>query len=191
LGTRGRVEPARLVTQLEGRVLTNGDVEVAATTELGPREGAIFFAFSVHGRALPLGEAVIKQGRAQAVVEGIAPFLRLAPGPLPPSSLAARLDDWPDDCKLGQLVVDAGGGASPTLETPTVREQFLEITAYFEDPALAGGWELLLAASPNSWQMLAKFDIKCLVERPQVLKAKMPGTVEEGPFGGALWLRRQ
>jgi len=55
---------------------------------------------------------------------------------------------------------------------------------------MEGMWELLLAVSPNSWQMLGQFDIKCYIERPQVLLAGMPIEAVEGSFGGALLLRR-
>jgi len=189
-GTSATVEPVQLFTHLQGVVRSDGALEIEASTELGPLEGAVFFAFSMNGRALPLAEASIKRGRVSVVVEGLAGFLRLPVGPIPANTLAARLDDWPEDCKLGQLIVRPGKAPMPLLEMPVVRDGELVLVGFFEDLRMEGAWQLLLASTPNTWQMLAEFDIKCLIERPQALKARMPKAAKGGPFGGALLLRR-
>jgi len=190
-GIRGAIEPVQLFTQLEGVVLPNGDLQIEASTDFGPAERAVFFAFSMNGRALPLAEATVQKGRVQVVVEGLGQFLRLSTGPIPEKTLAARLDDWPEVCKLGHVIVHSGVNAFPVLDLPVISSGHLVLTGVFEEPQLDGKWELLVAVSPNCWQMLAEFDIKCVFERPQVLRAAMPSTAMEGPFGGALWFRRQ
>jgi hypothetical protein len=190
-GSTGSMPAAQILTHLEVMALSNGNLEVIASTEFGPREGSIFFAYTLNGKALALAEARIKNGQVRVVVEGLAQFLQLPAGQVLSSTLAARIGDWPEECKFSQLLVESGVDAAPKLEMPVIRNGILELNCYFESPQLDGRWELLLAITPNCWQMLARFDIKCVIERPQVLKATMPETAREGPFGGALWLRRQ
>ena len=187
----GSTEPLKLFTRVEGSVLESGDLEIFAEAKPGTTDGAVYFGFSHQGRALPLAEGMLINGQVKLTVDGLGGFLRLPIGSVSRNSLSARFDDWTDECKLGQILVQPWGGTSPSVEPPAVIDGQLALPIRLEDPHLEGPWELLLAVTPNCWQMLAHFDIKCEFGRRQVLSADLPGTVREGPFGGALWLRRQ
>ncbi len=190
-GATGSIEPLKLFTRLEASVLDSGDLEIFAEAKPGTTDRAVYFGFSHQRRALPLVEGMLLNGQVKLTIDGFGGFLRLPVGPVSRNSLTARFEDWPDECKFGQILVQPWGGTSPSVELPIISDGKLLLPSRFEDPQLEGQWELLLAVTPNCWQMLAHFDIKCEFGRRQVLSADLPGTVREGPFGGALWLRRQ
>ena len=190
LGSRGATDSTAVVTRLDGFVNSEGDIEVSATFELGPREGTAFFALAVNGRSLPLASTTFNGGTARITLKGLAVFMNLESGPIPQGSLSVRLDDWPENAKVGAVIVESDGGVLPEVHPPAIKDGFLQLECFFEVPQMDGEWELLVATSPNTWQLLAQFDITSLTERPQTLLAKMPNNAKEGPFGGALWFRR-
>lgn len=189
-GNRGTAEATHVFAEVSGNVCDDGAIEIEAIAELEPDDRLVFFAYSVNGRTLPLAEAAVRKGRAVVRVEGLGDFLRLPSGPIPEYSLSAKFDYWPESSKCGQIIVQAGNAPAPRLEVPILKNGKLILSGYFDDPELEGRWELLLAVTPNSWQMLAQFDITCVIERPQAISAKMLTSAKEGPFGGALLLRR-
>jgi hypothetical protein len=190
IGSPWSIDSADFVTQFFGQVHPNGDVEISAAVRPETKADSLFVSFSMSGRTLALTEGKIVDGRVRVVLEGLADILRLPVGPLSQEALSARTGGWPEQCEIGQIVVESGPRRPPYLGLPTVRDGWLELTGYFEESEIGGKWELSVAVSPNSWQVLHRFDIKGVIERPQVLQAALPKTALDGPFGGALLLKR-
>lgn len=184
------LDGADVVTVYTGDVHPNGDIEFEAVVRPEIEAASLFISFTLNGRSLALVETEIVAGRARVYLESLGRFMGLPVGPLAVECLSASTGGWPEQCEVGQIIVESGPRRSPFLGLPMVRDGNLELSGYFEETEKGGKWELLLAVSPNSWQLLDRFDIKGVIERPQVLKAQLPKTAMEGPFGGALHLRR-
>lgn len=195
-GVRGAIESvgppstSASFSDLEAIVLPTGDLSITLRSVPDAEDRIVFFAIFIQGRALPVAEATVINERASAVAHDLGRFLQIPEGPVPAHDIVAQLGGWPIGCSHWLFGVDAVDGPIPPMEVPNIRNGCLEVNAHFDRPESKGEWELMVAVTPNSWQMLGKFDIKCVTGGPQVLLAEMPNTAEEGPFGGALWLRR-
>ena len=179
-----------VVTLCSGEVSENGDLIVLATVQSPVDASTVFISYTRAGRTLALAEAEIEQGQAQLVLTGLGSFMKLPVGPLPIDTISAQTGGWPERCEVAQVIIDSGPRRAPNLGLPMTRNGNLEIAGYFEETPAGGKWELSLAVSPNSWQVLSRFDIKGVTERPHVITAKLPTTAVDGPFGGALLLKR-
>ncbi|MDR3690741.1 MAG: hypothetical protein P4L46_15295 [Fimbriimonas sp.] len=183
-------DSANPIMECTGSVLANGDLEISAIVTPDCEATSIFVSFSMHGRTLALTDGELVRGRARVLLPGLGAFLHIESGPVQVGSLSASVVGWPVQCEIGQIVVESGPRRAPYLAMPVVRDGALELVGYFEETHSGGKWELSLAVTPNSWQLLRLFDIKKEIERPQVLTAALPKTAMEGPFGGALLLKR-
>lgn len=190
LGSRGGSESPPVASQVSGQVSVDGRIKLTASFPLLQDERTAYFALSLNDCFLPLASAKVSEGFAQVQVADVAPFMKLSAGPIAAETIAVQLGDWPKDSKVGAIIVESNGGPRPVFEAVNIKNGNLEVTCYFEAPQLDGVWELLLAVSPNNWQNMARFEVTSLVERPQILLAKLPGNFREGPFGGALCFRR-
>jgi hypothetical protein len=190
LGSRGASESLNVTSHVEGQVNEDGLIEIAASFDHCRRGETAFFALSLNECFLPLASAEVIEGIARVRVPGVAAFMNLGVGPIDPEVISIQLGDWPDESKTGAIIVESNRAPRPTVQSIQVKNGNLELLGYFEDPQMNGVWELLLAVCPNTWQLMAQFEISSLIERPQILLAKLPGNLREGPFGGALWLRR-
>ena len=190
LGSRGGSEAPQVASQVSGQVRDDGQIDITASFDSMHIEGMAFFALSLNDCFLPLASAKVNEGYAHVHVAGVAPYMKLSAGPIAPGTISVQLGDWPKDSKVGAIIVESNGGPRPVIEAVNIKNGNLELTCYFEAPQLDGAWEMLLAVSPGTWQHMARFEVTSLVERPQILLAKLPGNFREGPFGGALCLRR-
>ncbi len=178
------------IKSVESIVTLAGDLNIDAALHKPLKPGSLFASFTLNGRTLALAEMEVRDESAHLRLESMGAFLKLAPGPLNPEAISLSLGSWPEKCEIAQIVVESHSGSQPQLGLPNVRNGVLEISGYFDEGEVGARWELSLAVSPNSWQVLGQFDINGVVERPQVIKARMPKTALDGPFGGALLLKR-
>ncbi len=178
------------VTLCTGEVLESGDLVVDATVEGSEDATTVYISYTKNSRTLALAEAEIIDGKARVELLGFGTFMSLPVGPLQVDAISAQMGGWPERSEVGQIIIDSGPRRTPNLGLPIVRNGELEITGYFEEVKAGAKWELSLAVSPNSWQVLSRFDIKRVTERPQVITATLPPTAMDGPFGGALLLKR-